>query len=334
MMREAVRITDRFYGVRDTDSIERQGRLQNAIVLVFIFHMILVLAFIKMQEFDVAHPRIIHDVDVNFEFTPPPPEPPPKPLELPKAISLTPGENPNPGSEAAPKPMASTEPSLPSVKAPETADKPTMVPAKPIPSRKTTLAAPVAVTPTNIVKADVGQQIPKEAPAPPPNQMIAGPNATQPLSGKETQGGAPGGNEAGTGTGGAGQGGTGTGQGDMGAGTGEGAAGGAPAIATRLPTSLTKAMGNIAPYRKDLLQRLAQNWHPKKSYEDLVVLITLDHDGKLMGSEIFQSSGSKKADKEALEAVQATEFASLPDWYKGDSLTFKIQLSKVEALRQ
>ncbi len=333
MMQEAVRITDRFYGVRDTDSIERQGRLQNSIVLVFIFHMMLVIAFIKLQEYDVAHPRIIRDVDVSFEFTPPPPEPPPKPVELPKALSLTAGENPNPGSEAAPSPVATPEPTMPAVKAPKVTEQPTMVPAKPVPSRKTTLAAPVAVTPTNIVKSDIGQQIPKQAPAPPPVPTVAGPTATQPLSGTDTQGGLPNGQEAGTGAGGQGQGGTGTGAGGLGAGTGDGTAGGVP-IATRLPATVGRAMGNIAPYRKDMLMRLAQNWHPKKTYEDLTVLITLDHDGKLVGGEIFQSSGSKKADKEALAAVEATEFAALPDWYKGETLTFKIQLSKVEALNQ
>jgi hypothetical protein len=35
-----------------------------------------------------------------------------------------------------------------------------------------------------------------------------------------------------------------------------------------------------------------------------------------------------------MEAVKATAFAALPDWYKGDHLTFKIELSKVEALNQ
>lgn len=334
MMQEAVRITDRFYGVADVDSIERQGRLQNAIVLIFILHMILMIAFIKLQELDLAHPKIVKDVDVSFEFTPPPPEPPPKALELPKAISLTAGANPNPGSEAAPKPISASEPTMPSVKAPTTAATPTNVPAKPIPSRRTTLAAPVAITPTNIVKANVGRQAPKEAPVPTHTPVVtAGPSATHPLSGRETAGGAPGAGEAGVGTGGQGAGGTGKGQGDVGAGTGEGPAGGIP-IATRLPATASRAMGNIAPYRKDLLIRLAQNWHPKKSYEDLIVLITLDHDGHLLGSEIFQSSGSRKADKEAITAVQTTEYGALPDWYKGDTLTFKIQLSKVEAMNQ
>lgn len=331
LMQSALRITDRFYDLRDPESIERQGRMQNCIMLVFIMHMMMVISFIKLQEFETAHPRVITDVDVSFEITPPPPEPPPKALEVPRSISLTEGENANPGSEAAPKPLDASQMNLPAIKAPSLQDIPTMVPAKPVPSRKTTVAPPVALTPTNVIKAPIGQVV-KEAPST-SQSPIAGTTSTQPLSGAANTGGIAGGTEGGTGTGGAGTGGTGTGAGDLGAGTGTGAAGGVP-IATRLPTTATRAMGNIAPYRKDLLVRLAQNWHPKKSYESLIVLITVDHDGKLMGSEIFQSSGSKKADKEALQAVQATDFAPLPDWYKGETLTFKIELSKVESVTQ
>jgi TonB family protein len=333
LMQSTLRITDRFYDTRDPESIERRGRMQNCILLVFIFHMMMVVAFIKLQEFETAHPRVIHDVDVSFEFTPPPPEPPPKPLEMPKALSLTEGANPNPGSEAAPRPMDSAKVDMPSVKAPETAEVPTQVPAKPVPSHKTTVAPPVAMTPTNVIKTPLGQVSPRTAPVPTPVPTVAGNTSTTPLSGAATQGGAPGANEAGTGTGGQGAGGTGTGQGDIGAGTGEGPAGGVPAIATRLPAMAGRAMGNISPYRKDLLLRIAQNWHPKKATENLIVLLTIGHDGGLLGSEIFQSSGNKKADKEALAACQTTEFAPLPDWYKGEQLQFKVELSKVEALQ-
>ena len=86
-------------------------------------------------------------------------------------------------------------------------------------------------------------------------------------------------------------------------------------------------MGNIGPYRKDLLERVVQNWHPKKTLY-LIVLVTVNHDGKLIASEIFQTSGSKKADKEALAAVQVTDYAPLPDWFKGEQLTFRIVLSQ------
>jgi len=330
LMQSALRITDRFYDLRDPESIERQGRLQNCIVLVFILHMTMVIAFIKLQEYEAAHPRVIRDVDVSFEFTPPPPEPPPEALEMPRAISLTEGENANPGSEAAPSALTTDSLNLPAVKAPALNETPTNVPARPVPSRKTTMAPPVALTPTNLIKAPQGIAV-KQAPSLAPPPPVAGNTSTQPLSGAANTGGV--GVEGGVGTGGVGAGGTGTGTGDLGAGSGTGAAGG-PAIATRLPSSAARAMGNIAPYRKDLLVRLAQNWHPKKSYESLIVLITVDHGGKLLSSEIFQSSGSKKADKEAMAAVDATEFAPLPEWYKGESLTFRIELSKVESVTQ
>lgn len=333
LTQSALRIADRFYDARDPDTIERQERLQNCIILVFIFHMMMVLAFIKLQEYELAHPRIIRDVEVSFELTPPPPEPPPKALEVPRSISLTEGENPNPGSEAAPKALDSAKVEMPALKAPETQAEPTMVPAKPVPSRKTTVAAPVAMTPTNVIKAPLGAVLPKTAPVATPPPPVAGTTSTRPLSGEQTQGGAPGGTEGGTGTGGEGTGGTGVGAGDQGAGTGAGDAGGVP-IATALPATAMRAKGNIAPYRKDLLMRLAANWHPKKQLDPIVLLLTIDKEGNLVGAEIFQSSGNKKADKEALTAAQATEYAPLPDWYKGESLTFKIELSKVEALNQ
>jgi len=326
LTQSALRITDRFYDTRDPDTIERQGRLQNCIVLVFIFHMMMVVAFVKLQEYEVAHPRIIRDVDVSFEFTPPPP-PPPKAMEMPKDITLSAGGAP--GSEAAPQALA-PKVEVPAVKQPEVKPVPVPVEARPVPSHKTTAAAPVSVTSTNVIKTPVGAVTPKQAPTPKPPPPVAGPTATA-SAGAPTEGGGPDGVAGGTGTGGKGEGGTGTGEGGNGAGTGQG---GGTQIATSLPTGLTRAMGNIAPYRKDLLLRLAANWHPKKQYDPIILLLSIDKEGNLLSSEIFQSSGSKKADKEALAAAQATQYAPLPDWYKGEQLTFKIEMSKVEALNQ
>src|SRR5262249_23142218 len=74
-----------------------------------------------------------------------------------------------------------------------------------------------------------------------------------------------------------------------------------------------RAMGNIAPYRKDMFVRIGQNWHPAQKNQSIIGIITLNHDGKLLSDEILQSSGNKKSDKEALAAIEATEFAALPD---------------------
>lgn len=120
-----------------------------------------------------------------------------------------------------------------------------------------------------------------------------------------------------------------------GGGIGAGGTGfGGPTIATRLPTSAMRGIGNIGPYRKDLIMRLSKHWCPRFPNQNIIVSITIGKDGTLLDSEIFQSSGQKKNDKAALKAVQHTEFATLPDWFKGDHLTFKLDLSKVEAVSQ
>src|SRR5262249_21699218 len=214
--------------------------------------------------------------------------------------------------------------SMPAVKAPRTIATLTMVPAKPVPSHKSTLAAPIARATTNEIK--FAPLPPKEAMLMTQRANLVGPASSRPLSGAVVQTGAPDKLEAGTGTGGIGAEGTGAGAGDPGAGSGAEDAG-SRKLATLLPAGAAVAMGNIGPYRKNLLERIVQNWHPKKTLY-LIVLVTVNHDGKLVSSEIFQSSGSKKADKEALAAVQVTDYAPLPDWFKGEQLMFRIVLSQ------
>ena len=328
-MAEVVRITDRFCDRKNPDSIDKQGRLGQVAVLVMIFYAIMAIAFVKMQELEKTHPRIIHDVDVSFEFSAPPPEPTFKVGEMPKPISLTEGETANPGSAASATAAANTV-SLPEIKAPDV-NQTQNVQAKPVASRTVTEAAPVAVTSTNKIKTSAAAvPVPKQAPTESKDVAVAGTENHQQTSGGTQNGGKIDG-QGGTGTGGTGTGGTGTGQGDPGAGTGFGIAGGQ--IATKLDNT-ARAMGNIGPYRKDMLIRIAQNWHPRRRNESIVVLVTIDHDGKLLSSEVLQSSGSKKSDKEAIAAIEGTEFGQLPDWYKGEQLQFKISLDKVEQLQQ
>lgn len=330
-MAEVVRLTDRFCDRKNPESIDRQGALAQVAILVVIFYVVMGIGFVKMQELEKKKPRIIHDVDVAFELYAPPPEPTFKVGEVPKPISLSEGENANPGSEAAPKPSASDTVSLPTVQAPETQSKPTQIQAKPVASHVVTEAAPVAVTQLNTIKTTApSQAAPKQAPSDTKNPTMAGVLATAPTSGSAQAGGTPDSKGGGTGEGGEGTGGTGTGSGDGGAGSGTGIAGGQ--IATKVESQ--RAMGNIAPYRKDMLIKISQNWRPKRRDMHIVVLVTIDHDGKLLADEILESSGNKKADKEALSAIEGTEFSGLPDWFKGEQLQFKINLDKVEALQQ
>lgn len=315
-MAEVVKISDRFFDRKDPDSIDRQGQLNQVLVVVVIFHAIMGIAFVKMEEYEKKHPRIIRDVDVSFEFTAPPPAPEFRVGEVPKPITLTEGENPDSGSAASAKPLEADKVSLPTPKAPETLPVPTPE-SRPTVSRATTVAPPVSVTTNNNVKA-APVAVPKSSPT------------SSQASGAPQEGGAPDGKEGGVGPGGDGTGGTGTGEGDPGSGSGFGTVGGE--IATRVGG--TRAVGNIAPYRKGLLMRIAQNWHPKRKNESMTVQIVIAKDGQLLSCEIIESSGNKRSDAEAQAAVEATEFDPLPEWYKGEQLTFKIDLAKVEALQQ
>lgn len=331
-MAEVVRITDRFCDRKNPDSIDRQGKLGQVAILVMIFYAVMGIGFVKMQELERTHKRIIHDVDVAFEFAAPPPEITFKVGEVPKPISLTEGENANPGSEAAAKPAQADTASLPTIKAEEQKDTPNLQ-ANPVAAKVVTEAAPVMVTATQNIKttAPATKTLAKQAPTNAKKVALAGVENRNATSGAEVAGGTPDGLAGGTGEGGQGNGGTGVGAGDPGSGSGFGLAGGQ--VATRLENT-GRAMGNIGPYRKDLLIRIAQNWHPKRKAESIIILATIDHEGKLLTSEVLQSSGNKKADNEALAAVEGTEFSPLPDWFKGEQLQFKISMDKVEQLQQ
>ncbi len=329
-MQEVVKISDRFFDRRDPDSIDRQGQLNQVLVVVVIFHAILGITFVKMEQYEHKHPHIIRDVDVSFEFSAPPPVPEFRVGKVPKAITLTEGENPDSGSAAASKSREASTVSLPTIKAVETIPVPTPEHARPVVSRKTTVAPPVAVTTNQTVKA-TPVQAPKLAPEAQPPTDVAGATSDSHVSGAARAGGGPESKEGGVGEGGKGTGGVGMGEGDAGKSEGNGNIG--SDIATTLKGH-SRAMGNIAPYRRDLLAKIAASWHPKRKNETLTIQIQIGKDGQVLSVEIVESSGNKKADKEAQAAIEATEFSPLPEWYKGEQLTFKIDLAKVEQLQQ
>ncbi len=83
-----------------------------------------------------------------------------------------------------------------------------------------------------------------------------------------------------------------------------------------------------SPYRKDMLKRLASSWHPKTN-ASLQVAFTISKKGDLLGSTVLKSSGNREADQLALDAIKATKFAPLPEFYKKDSIEFRVDLDKV-----
>lgn len=85
-------------------------------------------------------------------------------------------------------------------------------------------------------------------------------------------------------------------------------------------------MGNIAPYRKQLLSKILTAWHPSKPQGPIVAL-TISNTGQLINTELIQSSGNKGIDRRAFYAIWFTKFERLPDWFKGEQITFKINMS-------
>jgi TonB family protein len=91
--------------------------------------------------------------------------------------------------------------------------------------------------------------------------------------------------------------------------------------------------GNIGPYRKYLLVRLSKKWHPSVTPVDVVLRLKISKSGDLISSEIYQSSGSPKADNEALKAANSIKYPPLPAWFGGRSLIFQIELASSGAKR-
>lgn len=328
MMQEVLRVTDRFYDLKDPDSISRQTRLQNCIVICLIVHIISFIAFYQLKLWTEKHPRIIHDVNVCFEFTPPPPPPPPELIKKPKTIQLIEGDIADPGSESAPAAINATQTTAPSIKtlAPE-ADK-SATPASPLNSKKIVKAAPALIASVSLNKGSVGTKNVVQSQAPNQSRInpVAGAESIQDPTAAKTSGSNKQ-NEGGSSTGGKGEGDNGIGQRGLGAGQGEGIQGGEVVKPPVQVGSISK-VGNIAPYRKEILYRIAQNWHPKRPVEGVVVLLVIAHDGTLLDKEFVVKSGSRRSDNEIMKAIEETQFPPLPEWYKGRSLTFKVELTK------
>jgi len=86
------------------------------------------------------------------------------------------------------------------------------------------------------------------------------------------------------------------------------------------------AMGNIGPYKRDLVARIKAAWHPDQAYDQVEVELSLSRDGTVLGTQLLKSTGNGKIDSTLLEAIHGTEFAALPDWFHGRQLKVKLIL--------
>jgi len=315
-MQSVLRIADRFYEPNDWESVEHQSRLQSCLVLVFVFHMMLVIAFVWLQEWDAHHPRVIRDADVAFEIVPPPPEPR---VELPVVPALpapVPGRIPErPSGVGLPLQSSLQEAAAPPGPTGTARERSNPEYVRPLASHRVPVLPPVAVTSANEIKQRPADVAPA---ARSPNHLLpavavlpsepAAPGAATSRQGEGDQTADSGGN-------------------------GRNLAGDPAGGSLNISTVMSgPAAGNISPYRRDMLLRIARNWHPKGAIRSVTVLAILDKDGKLVSAEIVQRSGSGRFDRAALAAVEATEFAPLPDWYKGKSITFQLELNSTQVM--
>lgn len=87
-----------------------------------------------------------------------------------------------------------------------------------------------------------------------------------------------------------------------------------------------RRVGNISPYRKEMLTRIAQHWNSTEAGDVIVLTLEIGKRGNMIQCQILQSSGNTRLDKEAITGIQSTDFEPLPDWYGGPSIVFVVEL--------
>ncbi|PWT94653.1 MAG: hypothetical protein C5B53_12705 [Candidatus Melainabacteria bacterium] len=325
-----LRIADRFVSHESVNSIEKTGDLKRIIVIVSLSYFLAILSLLPIaKQLERNRQSIVSNLTIEFSVPelPKPPEVILKP-ESPKAQ----GRSSSFGAQSIDRPL----PSLP-LKATNVARGKTQPVNKAAAQPVDGSLKRAAPRPVITVRANDG------SPPAKPVENVAAPQAQKtvaastPLASDSRSTPDQMTHGAETGQAGTGDRGVQAGQGDRtggGAGDGKGAQGQQIALLPPQNGAVAKAMGNIAPYRRDMLLRLAANWHPKKHGQgNIVVVITLSKDGQLLNTELVTSSGNDKLDEYAIATIGKTAFAPLPDWFRGNQLRLKVELAKVEALK-
>jgi hypothetical protein len=308
LMQNVVRLADRFL-----DS-ERQERLFSCVALVSVFYAILSMAFMKLGEIEKRHHIAHPDPDVCFELMIAPP--PKKEMDLaPPVTSLDKGESDIGGEQSSAKKSEETKIAAVNNKA-ELEDKAHEQLIQKVES------APLNVASTNGIKHTLSQNAAK------PSDL----SSNKQSSNSELNNGSVIGSGLGTDIAGIGAGGIGKGKGaTVGDGKKDDDAGGEklPPVSMMVPGT---AQGNIAPYRTALLVKLAGEWRPVKKHEQVVALVRVSHEGAVIEATALEWTHKKSAEN-AVRVLSGMQFDPLPDWYKGQELTFKIYLDADSAPR-
>lgn len=296
--KDVVRLSDRWFDHRHPDAISRQSRLQSCVVLVTVFHLVMSIAFAKIDEYERAHsPRRVAPSEYAFEFMIAPPELK-HVVSIPKPITLIDGKQQNTGGFAGARQGKQKA-------------------AAPIPDKD--------MTPHEVKKIAINTT------PPPLKRLITQPTDIpsmnpHPIKNQDEAVISPGGEkvdeDAEVKTRGITD--DGAGETEHGSGNFEGIDGeqegydqdnlpsqGSP---VKSVSSSSQVKVNIAPYRKQMLIKLSQQWEPPtKKAVQVLLLIDIANDGSLISAAVVGSSGNKKIDREALAAVHRTAFEPFPE---------------------
>ncbi len=307
----AVRLADRYFDTRNPESIGQSGNLRHFVVLSGIICSVAAMAIIYMGHNQRLHRFVIHDVDVAFELSCAPPEPSFRTGDQLVPLKFDEGQKPAPLANTENEIHKSTT-ELEKATAKKLTDKVEQSKVRQN-NNNNNLEAPIAVGRIDAANRPVA------------NVLVdpfggAAANAATPVADTSPAGGALDGKAGAVGPGH----GSGSGQsnGDTSSLTGSDF-GANQLIAMRAPPT---AMGNIGPYKRDLVARIKAAWHPVEAYDQVEVQVTLSREGKLLSSQLLRSTGNSKIDSTLLEAIDSTDFAALPEWFQGHQLKIRLIL--------
>jgi TonB family protein len=310
----AVRLANRYINAASALSIAQTGKLELFVMAATVCSLVAAAGVVLNASLERHRPHHhMQEVDVAFELQCAPPEPSFRTVEPPEALVPLRFEE---GSKPAPKASAPADDVRRAGTV--TAEKPapdTVEPTDKVAARAVPEEAPIAVT---------SPVIPSAPPARPITALLPNPFTGNAANAATPPPSAPAGGEVDGAMGATGAGGTGagTGGGDPNALAG-GDFGVQNGVSTRAPAV---AMGNIGPYKRDLVARLRSAWHPDQPYESVTVDLAVDHGGKVLEKKILVSSGNEQLDESLLKALDSVEMAALPDWYRGQQLHIKLVL--------
>jgi TonB family protein len=301
----AVRLADRYIGTESPLSIARTGQLERWLWFSGIVCSFALITVMYIGHNSKDHHVVIHDVDVAFELTCAPPEPSFRAVDRLVPLNFEEGQKPaalaNKQNEL--QKTANEEDKIAQDKA-----------VKPHLASAVSEQAPIAVAQPAIPSPPVAHN--------PMADIFGGAAAvaaTPAQASSQTGGGSADGQAGATGAGGSG---SGAGHGDMNALAG-GDFGAANAISMRTGPV---AMGNIGPYKRQILSRIKEVWHPTDDYGTVTVEILVDRHGHVLEKQVVKSSGSDHVDTSLLSALDSAQLSALPDWYRGNELRIKLVL--------